>query len=156
MKKITNHDYLKAVICEAANEAFKREVVDTNSLEVEIGKDGEHATEEDWKAEKIIEWNDVVKEKLSSMEVRQESEFDEDMLKFAHLYYGAALGETITFGNTEMTRIPGGWVVEPDELGGVPSFAPFSDEFKFMVENGWRKEITDKNPKGPEVAREKV
>jgi len=133
MKKITNPDFLKAVICHAANESYVNEVV-SNEEDVLIGNSKECKTSEDWKADKIKGWYDEVSKKLKVFGINKETEFDDLSIEQIDNYYNAIPGDTIDIDTIQMIRIPGGWIICVENPGGMTlGFAPYSNEFKYIT-----------------------
>lgn len=134
MKKITNPDFLKAVICFAAEEAYTSEVLAADEEETLIGEGKEFSSVEDWQSVRIKTWNEEVAKKLKVFGVKREIEVDESSIAFANQYYNAILGETIKLEGVEMTRIPGGWLVISEQPDGLRhSFVPYSKEFSHII-----------------------
>jgi len=134
MKKITNPDFLKAVICCAAEEAYTSEVLANGDEEIIIGEGKEFSSAEDWQAVRIKTWNKNVASKLKVFGIKREIEVDELSIAFANQYYNVILGETIKIEGVDMTRIPGGWLVTSDEPDGLRhSFIPYSQEFAHII-----------------------
>jgi len=147
MKKITNPDFLEAVICHAANESYTNEML-ANEEDVLIGNFKECKTPEEWRADKIKGWYDVVSKKLKVFGINRETEFDDISIEYIDSYYSANPGDAIDIDTIQMIRIPGGWITCVENPGGMTlGFAPYSNEFKFVT-GGYGTERKDSTEQG--------
>jgi len=126
-----NPGFLKAVICFLAEERFQTEIMESG-MDDTVGPGQEFENKDDYLSQTIKSWFDQVSEKIKVFEPVSDIEVTASEVEFANNYYECRLGAYITTEDaTELTRIPGGWILK--DTRDRCSFVEFSDEFEGMV-----------------------
>ncbi len=130
---INNPALLQAVVCQAAEEAYKEEIVATDMEDI-IGPGQEYADKQDWMSSKIKDWADMVGDRC--LNLGKELVGSNEAREVAVKYYSLELGESFRLGDgMKVRRVPGGWIhylIERDAVMNV--FVPLSPEYQALLE----------------------
>lgn len=133
MKSVKNHEIWKFALEQAAEEAFKNEVLDTNMLSLTIGNGKDFTNKDAWMENKIMGWIEEVQNKFNSLQLPK-VELDLGVVNTACCYYNLKLGEAININkDTCVIRVPGGWMWMSIDRPHNTTFIPYSKEFLFAI-----------------------
>ncbi len=135
MDKMKNVAFLRSALCLAAEEAYKSEIIDTNS-EDEIGDGCEWSTKQEWIYSRILGWVEEASGKIILFN-DDDRDVDDQSLEISDAYYKCPIGKKFKLDSgIEIIRVPGGWIHNTTNAGTFASvFIPYSDEFDDMVED---------------------
>lgn len=137
MIQVDNPLFLQLALQAAAEQAYKEEVLDAEMFDLMIGPDNDFASKEDWVQDRMNTWMKEVKKKYKAFKEVPVIEINEKAILTAHMFYRLTLGDSALLDkDTEITRVPGGWVWASVDRPGSSTFIPNSDEFKSIISEG--------------------
>lgn len=127
-----NPALLKAVICQAAEDAYYEEIIEAGE-EDRIGPGEEYASKEDWMSSKITSWAEDVGRRF--VDLTKELGGTEESRGIAIKYHSLEIGESFRLGDgMKVRRVPGGWLHSQIDRDAVISvFVPLSKEFRALA-----------------------
>lgn len=135
MLRIKNPIILQLTLQKAAESAFETEIIQTGMECLTVGQGKEFESKQDWVLQRIDDWMISIQEKFKLFQQQEDVEIDQQSIINAEAFYRTKLGNSmkIKIGthNSEVIRVPGGWIFQLGNLN--PTFIPYSNEFEFVV-----------------------